>query len=191
MIFKNCPVIVAVTTSMGLLPAEASAGWWQEITDRVAAIWAYGKASTEGELVSAEQFAAEAPMIAQQIGKSGLLVQEIEISDGEEKFTLSVSQFKDKKHGRPLVVWLDKIEGNKTTRYADLGCDGYLDGVTFDGKPVLTTKAMAALATGNLDMASAVLGQAKEEAERYQPMFQADCSKVLRLARGLTDTQAD
>jgi hypothetical protein len=79
-------------------------------------------------------------------------------------------------------LWIDKVEGSKMTRYADLDSDGILDGVTFDGMPVLSNTAIKALVTGNRQMAGAVFKEMKEEAARFQAMYQADYSKVVRLA---------
>lgn len=167
-----------------LAPDKASAGWWDNFTEWTASFWAYGKASAEGEIYPPETFAAEAPAAIARAGTRGFITTEAEnLGEGTEVFTMTIANYKDEKTGRPVILWLDKIDRSETTRYVDLGCDGYLDGVTTDGKPVLSAKIMKAVLTGNLDMAKAVLQQTSEEAKRYQPMFQADYSKALRLAR--------
>ena len=177
-------LFVAGTAALLMLaPHEASAGW-TEFTDWAASFWAYGKASAQGEVMPPEVFAAEAPAAIERAGTRGFVTTEAKnLGEGTEIFTMTVANYKDETTGRPVILWLDKIDGSETTRYADLGCDGYLDGVTTDGKPVLSAKIMKAVLTGNLDMAKAVLQQTSEEAKRYQPMFQADYSKALKLAR--------
>ena len=123
------------------------------------------------------------PAMVRKNGEPGLAGKEIEnLGDGPEVFTVTTSYFDAPEANRPFVLWIDKVEGGKMTRYADLDSDGILDGVTFDGMPVLTNAAIKALATGDRQMAAAVFKGMKEQAARYQPMYQADYSKVVRLA---------
>ena len=179
-------VVVMCLTFVLFRPANASAGmqdYLRDLYERMSAWLDLGAAAVTEKLVTPEEFSSIMPGMVRRHGEPGLSGKEIEnLGDGPEIFTIQTSYFDSSESGRPLVLWIDKIVGGKMTRYADLDSDGILDGVTFDGMPVLSAAAIRALATGDRQMAGAVFKEMKDQAARYQPAFQADYSKVVRLA---------
>jgi len=179
-------VVVMCLTFVLFCPANVSAGmqdYLNHFHERMSAWLGWVEAAATERLVSPEEFSSTAPSLVRRHGVWGLMGKEIEnLGDGPEVFTVTTSYFESGDTGRPVVLWIDKIVGGKMTRYADLGSDGILDGVTFDGMPVLSDTALKALATGDREMAGAVFRAMKEEAERHQLLYQADYSKVVRLA---------
>gem|GEM_PF-6213002 len=175
-----------VLVSSCFLPATASAqgrDFLQNLYEQAVAWLDLGKAAVTEKLLSPEEFRSIMPAMVRKNGEPGLVGKELEnLGDGPAIYTVKISYFDAPETNRPLVLWIDKVEGSKMTRYADLDSDGILDGVTFDGMPVLSNTAIKALATGDRQMAGAVFKEMKEEAARFQPMYQADYSKVVRLA---------
>ena len=109
---------------------------------------------------------------------------------GAATYSISVSRFKDQESGRPKLLWIDKINGSEITRYVDLNSDGQLDGITNDGSDVILSTLLSALATGDKKMFNAKLQQMGEKAERYQPMYEADYSRVYFLIKNLYNAPA-
>lgn len=182
-IFKTLLLCLAVMLTS---PDKAKANWREFVSDsleRISAWLELGETAVTEKVATPEEFIAIMPGMVRRHGEPGLSGKEIEnLGDGPEIFTVQISYFDSTESGRPLVLWIDKIVGGKMTRYADLDSDGILDGVTFDGMPVLSAAAIRALATGDRQMAGAVFREMKDQAARYQPMYQADYSKVIRLA---------
>ena len=108
-------LFVAGTAALLMLaPHEASAGW-TEFTDWAASFWAYGKASAQGEVMPPEVFAAEAPAAIERAGTRGFVTTEAKnLGEGTEIFTMTVANYKDETTGRPVILWLDKIDGSET-----------------------------------------------------------------------------
>jgi len=183
---RALPIAIWLLASAFFLPTTASAqsrGFLQNLYDQFVAWLNLGKTAITEKLISPEEFSVVMPEMVRRNGEFGLVGKEIEnLGDGPEIFTVKISYFDAPETNRPLVLWIDKIEGSKMTRYADMDSDGILDGVTFDGMPVLSNAAIKALATGDRQMAAAVFKEMKDQASRYQPMYQADYSKVVRLA---------
>lgn len=167
-------------------PDKAKANWREFFTDsleRVTAWLEWGETAVTQKLATPEEFRVIMPELVRKRGVRGIFGREVRnLGDNPEVFTVRVSYLDSPNSNRPLVLWIDKIEGSKITRYADLDSDGILDGVTFDGMPVLSNAALKAILTGDREMADTVFREMKEQASRYQPMYQADYSKVLRLA---------
>ena len=181
--FKTWPLCVALILTG---PVKAKAGWRDLVTDSLERVSAYlelGETAVTEKLATPEEFKAIVPELVRKRGVPGIFGPQVKnLGDGPEVFTVQVSYLDSSDSTRSLVLWIDKIEGSKMTRYADLDSDGILDGVTFDGLPVLSNRVLKALLTGNREMADAVFRDMKEQATRYQPMYQADYSKVIRLA---------
>jgi hypothetical protein len=165
---------------------DAAADWRAFANDTLERISAYlelGETAVTEKLATPEEFTAIMPALVRKRGVLGVWGREVKnLGDNSEVYTVRVSHLDSPDSNRPLVLWIDKIEGSKMTRYADLDSDGILDGVTFDGMPVLSNAAVKALLTGDRELADAVFREMKEQASRYQPMYQADYSKVIRLA---------
>jgi hypothetical protein len=182
-IFKTWLLCFAVMLTS---PDKAKASWRDFATDsleRVTAWLELGETAVTEKLATPEEFSAVMPELVRKRGVRGIFGREVRnLGDSPEVFTLQASYLNSPDSNRPLVLWIDKIEGSKMTRYADLDSDGILDGVTFDGMPVLSNATMKALLTGDREMADAIFREMKEQAARYQPMYQADYSKVMRLA---------
>ena len=179
-------LVSMVLVSACFLPTTASAqgrNFLQNLYEQAVAWLDLGKAAVTEKLLSPEEFSSVMPAMVRKNGEPSLVGKELEnLGDGPAIYTVKVSYFDAPETNRPLVLWIDKVEGSKMTRYADLDSDGILDGVTFDGLPVLSNTAIKALATGDRQMAGAVFKEMKEQATRYQHMYQADYSKVVRLA---------
>ena len=181
--FKTWLLCIAVILTG---PDKAKASWREFVTDsleRVTAWLELGETAITEKLATPEEFKTIVPELVRKRGVRGIFGREVRnLGDDAEVFTVQVSYLDSPGSKRPPVLWIDKIEGSKMTRYADLDADGILDGVTFDGMPVLSNAALKALLTGDREMADAVFQEMKEQAARYQPMYQADYSKVIRLA---------
>jgi hypothetical protein len=179
-------VVVMCLTFFLFCPANASAGmqdYLRDLYERMSAWLGWAETAATERLVSPEEFSTIMPELVRKRGVYGIFGREVRnLGDNPEVFTVQTFYLNSPDSGRPLILWIDKIEGSKMTRYADLDSDGILDGVTFDGMPVLSDAAIRALATGDRQMAGAVFRGMKDQASRYQPMYQADYSKVIRLA---------
>jgi len=167
-------------------PDKAKANWREFVSDSLERFTAWlelGEAAVTEKLATPEEFSSIMPELVRKRGVRGVFGREVRnLGDNPEVFTVQVSYLNSPDSNRPLVLWIDKVEGSKMTRYADIDSDGILDGVTFDGMPVLSNAAIKALLTGDREMADAVFREMKEQAARHQPMYQADYSKVIRLA---------
>ena len=183
---------------------DAAADWRtfaQETLERISAYLESEETTGTEKLATPEEFKAIVPELVREHGVPQILSWGREITklgDNLEVFTVQISFLNSPGSKRPLVLWIDKTEGSKTTRYADLDSDGVLDGVTFDGKQVLSDATMDSLWLSDPLSASAALNtsgeradsifrnsgfrEMREQANRYQQMYQADYTKIIRLA---------
>ena len=177
-------IITFLLFSMALLSANAKADGWTNLKESLTALWEKGAQATKGEIISRETFASEIPRLITAYGEQGILKHELkDLQDGSATYSITVSRFKDQESGRPKLLWIDKINGSEITRYVDLNSDGQLDGITIDGSDVILATLLSALATGNKQMFNAKIQQMGEKAGRYQPMYEADYSRVYFLTK--------
>ena len=174
-----------------LMSANAKADGWTNIKESLSALWEKGAQATKGEIISRDTFASEMPRLITSYGEQGIFKNELkDLNDGSTTYSISVSRYKDQESGRPKLLWLDKINGSEITRYVDLNSDGQLDGITNDGSDVILSTLLSALATGDKKMFNAKIQQMGEKAGRYQPMYEADYSRVYFLIKNLYNSPA-
>ncbi len=160
-------------------PATVNADPWTNLKESISSLWEKGKQASTGQLITRETFANEVPVLVAKHGRlaiSGLKISDL--SDGTATYSVMVSHFNDPETGKPMVLWIDKVEGTEIVRYADLNGDGELDAITLDGAPPITQTLLNGLVTGNKQMFDAKLAAVRQKAARYQPMYEADYSRV-------------
>jgi hypothetical protein len=176
---------------VALMSANANADGWTNIKESLSALWEKVAQATKGEIISRETFASEMPRLITAYGEQGILKNELkDLNDGAATYSISVSRIKDQESGRPKLLWIDKINGSEITRYVDINSDGQLDGITNDGSDVILSTLLSALATGDKKMFNAKLQQMGEKAGRYQPMYEADYSRVYFLIKNFDNAPA-
>ncbi len=184
-------ILIILLFCVALMSANANADGWTNIKESLSALWEKGAQATKGEIITRETFASEMPRLITAYGEQGILKNELkDLNDGATTYSISVSRFKDQESGRPKLLWIDKINGSEITRYVDLNSDGQLDGITNDGSDVILSTLLSALATGDKKMFNAKLKQMGEKAGRYQPMYEADYSRVYFLIKNLYNSPA-
>ena len=165
-------------------PTTVNADPWTNLKESISSLWEKGKQASTGQLINRETFQIEMPVLVAKHGKlaiSGLKISDL--SDGTATYSVMVSHFKDPETGKPVVLWIDKVEGTEIVRYADLNGDGELDAITLDGAPPIADTLFSGLVTGNKEMFDAKLAAMRQKAVRHQPMYEADYSRVYFLIR--------
>ena len=184
-------IIIILLICVAQMTANAFADGWTNFKENISALWEKGQQATKGEIISRETFADEMPRLITAYGEQGILKNDLkDLNDGSATYSISVSRFKDQESGRPKLLWIDKINGSEITRYVDINSDGQLDGITNDGSDVILSTLLSAISTGDKKMFNAKIQQMGEKAGRYQPMYEADYSRVYSLIKNLYNAPA-